>query len=169
MKIKRPRIPNKEKTTSLQKEQPAALVRILEAKENEGKIYLRVAVSREFHNELHEFLKQKGYVSFGREKEGMSLLLEFGLSEENRSGLERNQSEMWKESSCYAAMTFQTAEYYARNTAITLGLNLHLQENRALKKELKEKGLGEFVLEDEWDKWDENFIDALYRRYVFHK
>jgi hypothetical protein len=169
MKIEKPRIPNKEKTTSLQKEQPAALVRILEAKENEGQIYLRVAMSREFHCELHEFLKQKGYVFWGREKEGMSLLLESGLSEEDRSGLEKNQSEMSKESSCYAAMTFQTAEYYARNTAITLGLNLHLQKNRALKKELKEKGLGEFVPADEWDKWDEDFIDVLYRRYVFHK
>ena len=169
MKILSLVFPKKEKIAPLEEEHPQEPVRILEAKENGDKVSLRVAMSREFYNELYEFLKQKGYVSLGREREGMSLLLEFGLSEENRSGLERNQKEMWKESSCYAAMTFQTAEFYARNTAITLGLNLHLQENRALKKRLKEKGLGEFVLEDEWDKWDENFIDALYRRYVFHK
>jgi hypothetical protein len=99
----------------------------------------------------------------------MSLLLELGLSGESREELERNKNEMWKESSRYAAMSFQTSEYYAKNSAITMGLRLHLQENRALKKKLKEKGLGEYIREDDWDNWDDNIINELYRRYVFCK
>jgi hypothetical protein len=169
MKIKEPRIPNKENITPLQKEQPVELVRILKAKESGDKICLRVAMSREFYNELYEFLKQKGYVSLGREREGMSLLLEFGLSEESREELERNKNEMWKESSHYAAISFQTSEYYAKNSAITMGLRLHLQENKLLKQKLKEKGLGDYASEDEWDKWNDSFISELYRRYVFGK
>lgn len=153
----------------MQKRQLAEPVEILEVRRSGDKVYLRVEMSPGFYSEVHEFLDQKGYVSFGRESEGMSFLLQFGISEESRTELERNQSQMWKESSQYAATTFQTAEYYARNTAITLGLHLHLQENRALKKELKEKGLDEFASKDEWDEWDEDAVDAFYRRYVFRK
>lgn len=83
MKIQRPGISNKEKIAPSQEEQSIGSVKILEAKESEDGVHLRVVMSHEFYNELYEFLKQKGYVSFGREKEGMSLLLEFGLSEES--------------------------------------------------------------------------------------
>ena len=97
------------------------------------------------------------------------LFLEFGLSEESREELERDKSEMWKVSSRYAAMSFQTSEYYAKNSAITMGLRFRLQENRALKKKLKEMDLGGCVSEDEWDNWNDNFINELYRIYVFGK
>jgi len=74
-----------------------------------------------------------------------------------------------KVGSRYAALNFRTSEYYAPNNDIAVGLRLHLQENKSLKRELKENGMEEYVSEDEWDKWDENFINELYRRYVFCK
>jgi len=76
---------------------------------------------------------------------------------------------MWKDGSRYASLSFKASEYYERNFEITKGLNYHLRLNKELKRELKEKGLGDYVSEDEWDNWDENFIKELYRRYVFCK
>jgi hypothetical protein len=169
MKIRWPVISNREKIAQSSEEQPVEPVRILEAKESEGSVYLRLAMSREFYNELYEFLEHKGYVCFGREKAGISLLLEFGLSEESHETLERNKDEMSEMSSSYATMNFQTSEYYARNSAITRGLRIHLQENKSLKRKLKEQDAGSRLPEDEWDKWDDDFINELYRRYVFCK
>jgi hypothetical protein len=169
MKIRWPVISNKEKTAQSSEEQPVEPVRILEAKESEGSVYLRLAMSREFYNELYEFLERKGYMCFGREKAGISLLLEFGLSEESHETLERNKDEMWEASSSYAAINFQTSEYYARNSTITRGLRIHLQENKSLKRKLREQGFGSYLSEDAWDKWDDNFVNELYRRYVFCK
>ena len=157
---------NKKKITQSQNEEP---VKILEARESEDKACLRVAMEYEFYNDLLEFLKPKRDVSFGHEKEAISLLLEYGLSEESREELERIKNEIERVGSHYAAMCFQTYEYYAKNNAITMGLRLHLQENKSLKRELKERGLGGYASADEWDKWDDNFIDGLYRRYVFCK
>jgi hypothetical protein len=169
MKILSLVFPKKEKIAPLEEEHPQEPVRILEAKENGDKVSLRVAMSREFYDDLYEFLKQKGYVSYKREKDGMSILLEFGLSEESREELERNRDEMWKVSSRYAAISFKTSEYYERNFEITKGLTYHIRLNKELKRELKEKGLGDYVSKDEWDNWDDNFVDRLYNRYVFKK
>ena len=160
---------NKKKIIQSQEERPVDHVNILEVRESKDRVHLRVTFSGEFYNELHQFLEQKGYLFLGREKEGISLLLELGLSEESHDELERNKNEMAKESSRYAAMSFQTSEYYARNSAIAMGLRIHLEKNRSLKQKLKELGLGSYVSEDDWDNWDDNFIEELYRRYVFCK
>lgn len=157
------------KIPSSQEKPPRGSVRILKVKTSEGMVCLRVAMSAEFYNELHEFLKQKGYVSLGREKEGLAVLLEFGLSGESREDLERSREELRKNSSRYAALSFQTSEYYVRNFEIVKGLNYHLRLNRELKRELKEKFPRERLPQDEWDNWDDDFVDKLYRRYVFGK
>jgi hypothetical protein len=168
MKIQRPGISNKSKIAQSQEEQPIEPVKILEITHSQGNVCLRVAMSFEFYNELHTFLEHQGWMSWGHnEKEGIALLLEFGLSEESREELERNKEELLKVSSRYAALNFQTSEYYANNSAIAMGLRLHLQENKSLKKKLEKRGLGGYVSEDEWDKWDDNYINELYRIYVF--
>jgi len=169
MKIHWPGISSKSKIAQSQEEQPVEPVKILEARESEGNVCLRVVMSFEFYNEFYEFLTQNGLTCWGNDRKVIPLFLEFGLSEESREELERDKSEMWKVSSRYAAMSFQTSEYYAKNSAITMGLRFRLQENRALKKKLKEMDLGGCVSEDEWDNWNDNFINELYRIYVFGK
>jgi hypothetical protein len=168
MKIQWLGISNKKKIAQSPEEQPVEPVRILEVKEGEDKVCLRLAMSRVFYNELHTFLEHQGWMSWGHnEKEGMALLLEVGLSGDSREKLERDRDEIRKAGSRYAALNFQTSEYYAKNSAITMGLRFHLLENKSLKKKLKKRGLGGYVFEDEWDKWDDNYINELYRIYVF--
>jgi hypothetical protein len=169
MKIKRLGISNKDKITPLQEEQPTEPVRILEAREKGGWVHLRVSMSKEFYNELYGFLKQTGLTCWGNDKKAIPLFLQFGLSEDSREELERIKGEFLKVSSRYAAMSFQTSEYYAKSSAIAMGLRQHLRENKSLKRKLRERDLGEYVSEDEWDNWDDDFINELYRRYVFCK
>ena len=169
MKIKRPRISNNDKITASQEEQFVGPVKILEVKERQDRVYLRVSMSSEFYNELYGFLKETGLTCWGNDKKAIPLFLQFGLSGESREELEKIKGEFLKVSSRYAAMSFQTSEYYAKSSTIAMGLRQHLQENKSLKRSLREKGLGEYVSEDEWDNWDENFINELYRRYVFCK
>jgi hypothetical protein len=169
MKIHRPGNSNKSKIAQSQEEQPVEPVKILEVRESGSNVCLRVAMSFEFYNELYEFLKQTGLTCWGNDKKAIPLFLQIGLSEDTREELERNKEELLKVGSRYAALNFQTAEYYATNSDIAMGLRLHLQENKSLKRELKERGLGHYVSEDEWDRWDDDFIKELYRRYVFCK
>jgi hypothetical protein len=169
MKIKWPGISTKEKFMPSQEEQPVESAKILEIKESEGKVCLRVAMSREFYNELCDFLKQNALTYWGNDKRVIPLLLQYGLSEESREGLGKYENELLKVGSRYAAINFQTSEYYAKNQAITMGLRLHLGENKLLKQKMKANGLESYLSEDEWDKWDDNFISELYRRYVFGK
>lgn len=142
-------------------------LRILEIRETNDRVYLRIALSPGLYRELYQFLEQKGFVSYGREADGTALLLEFGCSTESREEMQRDMEAMRRDGTHYAALSFQTAEYYAKNSAIAMGLRFHLQENRALKKRLREEGLGGLIAEDEWDRWDEGTVAELYRRYVF--
>lgn len=155
------------KSAPAQNDQPAPPLWVLEVKESSGRVYLRIALSPDFYRELYQFLEQKGFVSYGHEADGIALLLEFGCSTESHEELQQDTEAMRRDGAHYAAMSFQTAEYYAKNSAIAMGLRFHLQENRLLKKRLKEQGLGGLVTEDEWDRWDEDTIVELCRRYVF--
>lgn len=147
--------------------QPVPPLRILEIREGSHRVHLRIALSPDFYRELYRFLEQKGFVSYGHEADGIALLLEFGCSTENHEEMEQDMEAMRRDGPHYAALSYQTAEYYAKNSAIAMGLRFHLQENRLLKKRLREEGLGELASEDEWDRWDEDTIAELYRRYVF--
>ena len=147
---------------------PADSVHILEAiKMKDCRVCLNVAMKQDFYDELYMFLKQKGYISLKREKEGIELILEFGLSKEKRNNLEKIRDEM--RDSSYAAVKYKCYKYYKENQAITIGLNIHLQNNKLLKKKLMEHGMDDYVSEDDWDDWSEKTIDGLYRRYVFGK
>ena len=150
-------------------ERLAEPAQILEARESDGKVRLRVMMSKEFYDYLYGFLEEKGYLSFNQDKIVSSLLLKYGLSKETRAALEENKRETDKLMSSYASMRFQTYEYYTRNSSIVCGLHNLLNENKALKQELKKKGFEQLVTEDEWDNWDDNFIEGIYQRYVFCK
>jgi len=140
-----------------------------EEKESEKKIKLHIEMSNEFYDELHDFLKKKGYIQQRREKEGILILLKFGLSEESHEELEQNKEEMIELSSEYAMKTYFTSENYQENFEFVKGLNYHLNFNRGLKKELIRRNLCEAVPLDEWDKWDDEYVECLYQKYVFKK
>ncbi|RJO62153.1 MAG: hypothetical protein C4542_04825 [Dehalococcoidia bacterium] len=154
-------VPGGDKAT--QSAQPSP-VRFLEALPESDKIRLKITMSSEFHQKLYEFLERQGFLYFGHEKEGIPLLLKYGLSEVSRTELEKNKEEL--NLSRYAAMRFQCSEYFAQNMAMTLGLRRELSRNRALKQKLIEKGQAKHLTPDEWDSWDEDFIDGLLCRYV---
>jgi len=122
MKIKQSGISNKDKITPPQEEQPVEPLKILEARESGDRVYLRVAISGEFYNELYEFLERTGLTCWGNDKKAVPLFLQFGLSEESREELERIKGEFLKVSSRHAAMSFQTSEYYAKSSTIAMGL-----------------------------------------------
>lgn len=144
-------------------------VTILAVQENGEKVCLQICFNPEFYKELDEFLSKKGYVNNGNDNAGIPLLLEFGLSGESREDLEKIKQEMLQSSSHNAAMSFRTAQYYSSNQAIAIGLTVHLSENKRLKEELKERGLGHQITENEWDSWDQKYINDLYQKYVFGK
>jgi len=169
MKINWHGISNKKKLGVLQEEQPVEPVNILEARKADDRVHLRLAMSRGFYDELYKFLEQNGLTYWGNDKRVVPLFIQYGLSEESREGLEKSENDLLKVSSRYAAINFQTSEYYAMNQAIAMGLRMHLEENKYLKQKMKANDLASCVSEDEWDKWDENYINELYRKYVFGK
>lgn len=145
---------------------PGSPVKVLGKRPGNGKVHVEIAMSRYFSAKLNDFLRNKGFFAFGRQAEGMALLVEYGLSSENQ---ETDEGREWlaKAGPKYASLRFKTHEYYTQNFSIAMGLRLHLQENRSLKQLLKDKGLGKYVTVDEWDGWDDRRIDEFYRRYVF--
>jgi hypothetical protein len=169
MKINWHGISNKEKIAPSHEESPVEPVNILEMRKNDDAVHLRLAMSRGFYDELYEFLEQNGLTYWGNDKRVVPLFIQYGLSEASREGLEKFENDLLKVRSRYAAINFQTSEYYAKNQAITMGLRMHLEENKFLKKKMKANGLASCVSEDEWDKWDDNYINELYRKYVFGK
>ncbi len=141
-------------------------IEILGVRSGNGKVHVEVAMSRDFNAKLNDFLRKKGFFAFGRQAEGMALLVKYGLFSE-RPEADEGREWLAKTGPKYASLRFKTHEYYTQNFSIAMGLRLHLQENKSLKQLLREKGLGKYVTEDEWDGWDDRRIDEFYRRYVF--
>ena len=66
-------------------------------------------------------------------------------------------------------MHFRQFDVFRHNRSIAIGLKVHLDSNRLLKKKLVELKGVEAVPRDEWDSWDERTVNQLYERYVFAK
>lgn len=141
---------------------------LITALEEIGKVHLKVTISHEVAVKLDQFLKEKGLWK----SHGFSMLIQYGLSEENEEELERLKLEMqskrgrelWGE---YCIMKFRAYEYFMENKAITMKLRFLLSENRLLKKKLENEGLQSYLSKNEWDSWNEAVIDNYYRKYVF--
>jgi hypothetical protein len=140
-------------------------VQITGADINADTTKLNIIFSSSFKAELFSFLEHKGYLAFGQETKGIAQLLRYGLSEKNRSELEKNKSEL--DLSQYAGMRFELYQCYQDNNTVTLGLSMSLAENRKLKQALRTEGLDNLVPQDDWDNWDDRFIKTFFQRYVF--
>jgi|WetSurMetagenome_2_1015567.scaffolds.fasta_scaffold405406_1 hypothetical protein len=120
-------------------------IEILETKENNGKVHLKVILSPRFHDDFYKFLSEKGFLCYGHEKPGIALIVSFGLNINNRDEMAKDMSEMENAMSDYAATRFRVYECYEETSKIASGLRLMLAQNKSLKRKLMENGLGQYV------------------------
>jgi hypothetical protein len=143
------------------------LIAALEEIESREKTRLKVAIPHEAAAKLEQFLKEKGLPR----RQGIPLLIEYGLSDESEEELEKlkleKETQMRHLYRTYCNMKFRAYEYFMENKAITMRLSFVLSKNRSLKQRLKEEGLQSFIAQDEWDNWDEAKVNEFFRKYVF--
>ena len=139
----------------------------LEAVNTCDKVCLKVTIPDMAAEQLNVFLREKGL----QQSNGIPLLVQYGLSDENEEELEKLRSEMGSQvgrslDKEYTVMKFQAYEYFMENKALTMRLNLLLSENRQLKQRLEADSLRDCICKDEWDNWDEARIDEFFDKYV---
>ena len=145
----------------------ADLISALEEIESREKARLKVAIPREAAEKLKKFLEEKGLP----ERQGIVLLINYGLSDESEEELEKlkleKDTQMRYLYGTYCNMKFRAYEYFMKNKAITMRLNFALSKNRSLKRKLIEEGLQSCISQNEWDNWDEAKVNEFFRKYVF--
>lgn len=145
----------------------ADLITALEEIESREKARLKVTIPHEIAEKLKKFLKEKGLL----ERQGIPLLIEYGLSDESEEELDRlrleKESQFHHVYGTYCNMKFDAYEYFMENKALTMRLSSSLSKNQSLKQKLAEEGLQSYLSQDEWDNWDEAKVNEFFRKYVF--
>jgi hypothetical protein len=147
--------------------QRADFVTALKEIENRERTCIKVVIPYETAEKLYQFLKEKGL----SERQGIPLLIEYGLSDESEEELEKlkleKESQMDHLQRKYCIMKFNTYEYFMENKVLTIRLSFLLSKNRSLKRKLIEEGLQSYLSQNEWDNWNEATVNELFRKYVF--
>lgn len=145
----------------------ADLITALETIESREKARLKVAIPHGVAEKLWQFLKEKGLPK----KQGIPLVIEYGLSDESEEKLEKlkleKESQMHNLYGTYCNMKFRSYEYFMENKALTIRPSFLLSKNRSLKRRLIEEGLQSYLSQNEWDNWNEATVNELLRKYVF--
>jgi len=145
----------------------ADLITVLDEIESRKKARLKVAIPHTAAEKLEKFLKEKGLF----ERQGILLLIEYGLSDESEEELEKlkleKESQLHHMYGTYCNMKFRAYEYFMENKAMAIRLSFLLSTNRSLKRKLVKEGLQFCKSQDEWDNWDEAKISEFFRKYVF--
>jgi hypothetical protein len=161
------KIDRRESSHKVSKRRLADLITALEAIESREKARLKVVISHDVAEKLEQFLKEKGLPK----RQGIPLLIEYGLSDESKEELEKlkleKESQMHHMYGTYCNMKFRAYEYFMENKAITMRLPFALSKNRSLKLRLKEEDLQSCLSQDEWDNWNEVRVNEFFRKYVF--
>ena len=148
-------------------EKHSDLISMLEEIESREKTRLRVTLPANSEKQVDQFLKDMGF----RWREGIVLLISYGLSDETEVELEKlkleRESEIDRLSRAYASARFKTYLFSEENCALTMNLRSMLNENRALKGALKTQGMNNCFSKDEWDDWNEATVESYYQKYVF--
>jgi len=164
MKINKSKLPNKEHVSQ---RHHADLITALGAIERQEKARLKVAIPHEAAEKLEQFLKEKGLLK----RQGILLLIEYGLSDESEEELDKlrleKESQMQHLYGTYSVMKFRAYEYLMENKALARRLPFILSENQSLKQRLEKEGSQSCIPQDEWDSWDEAKINEFFRKYVF--
>ena len=145
----------------------ADLISVLEEIESREKSRLKVAIPHTAAEKLEQFLREKGLF----ERQGIPLLIEYGLSDESEEELDKlrleKDSQIHHMYGTYCNMKFRAYEYFMENKALTMRLSSSLSKNQSLKQKLAEEGLQSCLSKDEWDNWDEAKVNEFFRKYVF--
>lgn len=164
MKIKRREDSYREEISQKRR---ADLISVLEEIDSHEKSRLKVAIPFEAAKKMEVFLEEKGLTR----RQGIQMLIEYGLSEENEEELENLESERKSQIHYlygnYCRMKFQAYEFFMENKVLAMKLRFLLSENQLLKNRLKCDDLRSYVSQDEWDNWNEALIENYYRKYVF--
>jgi len=145
----------------------ADLISVLEEIESREKSRLEVSIPHATAEKLEQFLREKGLF----ERQGIPLLIEYGLSDESEEELDKlrleKESQIHHMYGTYCNMKFRAYEYFMENKAMVMRLSSSLSKNQSLKKKLAEEGLQSCLSQDEWDRWDEAKVNEFFRKYVF--
>jgi predicted DNA binding CopG/RHH family protein len=164
MKINKSKLSHREQVSQRRR---ADLITALEAIESREKARLRVAIPCGVGGKLEQFLKEKGLF----ERQGIPLLIEYGLSDESEEELNKlrleKESQMDHMYGTYCNMKFRAYEYFMENKAITIRLSFSLSKNQSLKQKLVKEGLQGYISQDEWDNWNEAKVNEFFHKYVF--
>jgi len=139
----------------------------LEEIESREKARLKVSIPHAAAEKLEQFLKEKGLF----ERQGIPLLIEYGLSDESEEELDKlrleKESQIHHMYGTYCNMKFRAYGYFMENKALTMRLSSLLFKNQSLKQKLAEEGLQSYLSQDEWDRWDEAKVNEFFSKYVF--
>jgi len=164
MKIKKSEPSHKEQVSQ---RRHADLITALEEIESREKARLKVAIPYEATEKFEQFLKEKGLFK----RQGIPLLIEYGLSDESEKELYKlrleKESQMHHMYGTYCDMKFRAYEYFMENRATTVRLSSLLSKNQSLKQKLVEEGLQSYISQDEWNKWNEAKVNEFFHKYVF--
>ena len=164
MKINKSKPSHKERVSQ---RRHADLITVLEEIESREKARLKVSIPHAAAEKLEQFLREKGLF----ERQGIPLLMEYGLSDESEEELDKlrleKESQMDHMYGTYCVMKFRAYEYFVENKAMVMRLSSSLSKNQSLKKRLGEGGLQSYLSQDKWDNWDEAEVDEFFRKYVF--
>ncbi len=140
----------------------------LESKASEGgSVVLDLSFSGEYWRKIEEFLEQRtGFLTKQETSEALAILLEYGASTE-APPTPLSVSQKFALSGEYSSLHFKQFECFKENRDIALGLRVHIDANRLLKRRLAELRGAQAVPHDEWDSWDEATIARYYEKYVF--
>jgi len=142
------------------------LLAALEETESREKAHLEIVIPANSREQVAQFLKDKGF----QWRQGIALLIAYGLSDETEEELEKLRLEKelkldWL-SRTYATMRFKTYQYSEENCVLTMNLRSMLRENQALKQFWEKQDLSNYFSKDEWA---EATVEEYYRKYVFRK
>jgi hypothetical protein len=141
----------------------------LEEIQSREKTRFHITLPVETQEHVTQFLKNQGFQT----REGIELLISYGLSDETDEELKKleheRETELNRLSQTHATMRFKTYLLSEENCALTMNLNAMLRENRRLKQTLTDGGLSDCFSKDEWDDWDEAQVQDYYQKYVFKR
>lgn len=132
-------------------------------------VTLQISFAGEFWRKVEAFIDEKlGPLIAHEKEEAIAMLVEYGAPEEGPHRVFSTQ-EKFAISGEQSSLHFRQFDVFRHNRSIAIGLKVHLDSNRLLKKKLVELKGVEAVPRDEWDSWDERTVNQLYERYVFAK
>ncbi len=136
--------------------------------ESDG-VSLELSFGEEFWTKLEGFIGERiGFLGARQRDDAISLLLQWGAPEDYKPA-SLTTVEKFAIMGDWSSLHWKLHDCFKDNQAIAMGLRIHWETNRSLKRRLAElKGAGA-VPKNEWDGWDDDDLDSFYKKHVFAK